>query len=99
MGFNDDELGKEWLIQRFGSLIDNQKILLPELEEKKSFNYIDDSVLESFEYNNVEALNYLIEKRHLNLDVIRQFKIGFNPSTRCVTFPVWSTNNRLVGIF
>ena len=99
LNLNDDELGKEWLIQRFGSLISKKEILLSELEEKKSFNYIDDSILESFEYNNKEALDYLIEKRHLSPDVIRKFKIGFNPCTRSITFPVWSSNNKLVGIF
>ena len=100
LNLNDDELGKEWLIQRFGQLISMSKIDLPELVINNTGpEYLDESELNKYEYNNSEALDYLINKRHLNLEVIRKFKVGYNPVNRCITFPTWSSNNRLVGVF
>lgn len=100
LGLNDDELGKEWLIQRYGYLIDNQQVDLPEIDlSNKEYRCIDDSILDKYQYNNQEALQYLINKRHLSLDIIKKFKVGFDPSCRCVTFPTWNKQGKLVGVF
>ena len=99
LGLNDDELGKEWLVQRFGSLFDQTQFELPELVLNEEETFLSDELLDQFEYNNLDALNYLIEKRHLSLDVIRQFKIGFDTKTRSITFPTRNSQGKLVGIF
>ena len=61
--------------------------------------YLDESILDTFEYNNENALNYLINKRHLSKDVIDYFKIGYNISTASITFPCRDLSGKLVGIF
>lgn len=92
------EFGKNWLVENFSSSIIEQTEYLEKIEEKKK-KYLEESVLETFEYDNEEALDYLINKRHLHKDIINKFQIGFEKSTNSVTFPCWDEHGRLVGIF
>ena len=72
---------------------------LPEIELKKEQLFLNEDVLNNFQYDNPEALRYLIDKRHLSKEVIDYFRIGFNKATSSVTFPCWNSKNKLVGIF
>ena len=92
--------GKEWLKERFGTLVDINFNYLPELQiDRTGPVYLDESILDKFDYHNHDALDYLVNKRHLDERVIEEFKIGFDIQTKCVTFPAWSSNGKLVGIF
>lgn len=94
----DVRSGEQWLIDNFSSAIIQTREYLEEIEENKK-NYLEESVLETFEYDNEEALDYLINKRHLHKDIIDLFKVGFDPSSYCVTFPCRDEHGNLVGIF
>ena len=100
LDLSDDEEGKEWLIQRFGQLLSTVEEELPELSlEKEKIKVLPEFYLNKFDENNIEALNYLVNKRHIALDVVRAFQIGFNPQTRSITFPVRSMSGDLLAVF
>jgi DNA primase len=94
----NSEFGKNWLIENFGSTFIEYTEYLPKIEPNKK-EYLDESVLNSFEYDNEDALNYLINKRHLNKEILKEFKVGFEKESNSVTFPCWDVHNNLVGIF
>lgn len=95
------EESDEWLIDNFGSSYVEEVKLIDKLEfgKRETKEYLDESILDSFEYNNDNALNYLINKRHLSKEVIDYFKIGYNLETASVTFPCRDLLGHLVGIF
>ena len=99
----DDEdftaFGEQWLVERFGTVYVDEVEYLPEIELKKEQLFLNEDVLNNFQYDNPEALRYLIDKRHLSKEVIDYFRIGFNKATSSVTFPCWNSKNKLVGIF
>lgn len=90
--------GKQWLIDNFSSSFIEETEYLEEITEPNK-NYLEESALEAFEYDNEQALDYLINKRHLNKDIIDLFKVGYEKSTNSVTFPCWDEHGKLVGIF
>lgn len=53
----------------------------------------------TYEYNNSRALDYLINTRHLSLDIIKKFKVGYEKTSDSITFPTWSRDGELIGIF
>ena len=93
-----DEFGRQWLVQNYGDTYIDEVEYLPKIEEQKK-ETLDESVLNQFEYDNQDALNYLINKRHLKKEVLEQFKIGFDKETNNVTFPCRDEHGKLVGIF
>ena len=100
LNLNDDDLGKEWLEQRFGQVLSQKTLELPELTlQTEQMNYLNSSILDTYEYDNPEALNYLINQRHLDINILHQFSIGYNAQTKSVTFPTWNSSGNLVGIF
>ena len=100
LNLNDDELGKEWLIQRFGQLYQQDTVQLEKIQfNSKKETKIDENILYTYEYNNPYALNYLLNVRHLSRDIIEKFKVGYDKNSNSVTFPTWSSNGDLVGVF
>lgn len=100
LNLNDDELGKEWLVERFGQIIDTSEFNLPEIQLNKNKEvFLNEELLNRYDYSNDKALNYLLNKRHLSSDIISKFRIGYNSKTNSITFPAWSIDNKLVGIF
>jgi len=95
----DTRWGEQWLIENFSSTFVEQKEYLEEITLEKKDTSIDESVLETFEYDNKEALEYLINKRHLNKDIVDLFQVGYDPDTTAVTFPCRDEHGKLVGIF
>lgn len=90
----DDELGKEWLSERFGNVFIETEEILPEIIlDKPKKKYLDESILDQYSY-----WHPYMEKRHLTLDVVKKFKIGYDKDNNCITFPVWDENDRLVTI-
>lgn len=98
----DEKLGKQWLLDNYGDIFVDEELALTDIDlgsTKYKYNYLDESVLDTLDYNNQEALDYLINKRHLKPEVVNYFKLGYNKDTGSITFPCWDTHNRLVGIF
>ena len=93
------KFGEQWLVERFGNVFVDEVEFLPEIQLETKKLYINEDVLNNFEYDNEDALNYLMNKRHISKDVIDYFKIGFNKTTGSITFPCWNEKNKLVGIF
>ena len=92
------EFGKKWLVERYGNTyIEEIDYLPPLIKEEKGF--LPESTLDNFEYNNKDALEYLINKRKLDKNIIDKFKIGFDKETNSVTFPCRDEHGNLVGIF
>jgi DNA primase len=94
------KFGEDWLFVNFGNeLIEEveylQEIVLDTPTKTKS---LDESFLNQFEYDNDDALKYLMNKRKLSYDVIRYFKIGYDKSDQSVTFPMWNISNKLVCV-
>ena len=95
----DIEFGRNWLIENFASSLVEYEEFLPRIEEKREKTYLDENILNGFDYDNKEALDYLLNKRHLKREILDLFKIGFEAETNSVTFPCWNEHGKLVGIF
>ena len=91
----------EWLVENFGTTYIEEVQYIEEFVygEKEEQKFLDDSILETFDYSNDKAIDYLINKRHLSKEVIDFFKIGYDADTDSVTFPVRDRLGNLVGIF
>lgn len=93
-----DYVGKKWLIENFGVRTGSNKFKLRPIQRKGvlqqlSNKYLDESILN--EYNYIHPYMY---KRKLTDDVIRNFKIGYDINTDCITFPCWDIHGNLVSI-
>ena len=91
----------EWLTEYFGTTYVDEVEYIEEFKygEKEEEQFIDESVLNKFDYNNEDALRYLIDKRHLSKEVIDYFKIGYDAENKSVTFPCRDRRGNLVGVF
>lgn len=94
----DSDLGSRWLEENFGDIIiaSSYTYFLP-LDEKKEIE-ADESILDTFDYDNDVALDYLINKRHLNKDVIKYFKVGYKKDNNSIVFPVFDEHNKFLFI-
>lgn len=93
--------GKQWLADNFGNIFVETVEYLPEIvldSKPENSQILSSSILSKFEYSNPQALDYLINKRHLTKEVIDYFKLGFDTSTSDITFPLWDSKGNLVGI-
>ena len=93
-----EEVAKQWLIDNFSDVFAEYTADLPEITLSdnifgKEIEYLDESILDKYAFYHP----YMF-KRGLTKEVINKFKIGFNKNTNSITFPIWSMNNKLVGI-
>lgn len=87
----DDEFGKEWLIQRYANIFVEHQIALPEIKlEKSQEQFLDESVLNNFAYFHPYQF-----QRKLSEEIILKYKVGYDPQTDSITFPVWDEKGRL----
>lgn len=88
----DDEFGKDWLVERFGNtIIEKELILKPiELTKTTSITKMDESFLD-----NLQSYHPYLEKRKISRDVCSKFKVKYEPSSQCVVFPVWDERGNL----
>lgn len=92
----DDEFGKQWLVDKYGNTFIEKSTFLPAIElfsKKEPKKYMDESVLNNYNY-----IHPYMFKRKLTREVISKFKIGYDKDTDCITFPVWDENGKLVTI-
>lgn len=84
----DENFGKAWLISNYGQKIDTEyfgldeiSFIQPKLVTKK---HEDDSIL-----NTYQSWHPYMEKRKLKQTICEQFKVKYDPETKCIVFPVW----------
>lgn len=87
----DNEFGKDWLIQHYGSLVSSSELKLNPISlERNKEEYLDESILDNF-----ESYHPYLEKRHLSKEVCERFKVKYDPDTSCIVFPVWDRYGKL----
>lgn len=99
LGIDD---ANDWLTEQFGTTYVSEVEYIEEFEfgkRKDDTNVLNEEVLEEFDYNNQDAIDYLVNERHLSKDVVDYFRIGYNNSTGSVTFPCRDLSGNLVGIY
>ena len=94
--FNENIMfAEDWLEERFGDTFVVVQELLPEIDlNKKSINYLDESVLDEYKYFHPYQF-----QRGLTEDVIKKFSIGSTADGKYITFPCWDEHNHLIGIY
>jgi len=88
------EVAKTWLVDYFGSQIEDS-IIIPEIsipKDEVKFQ-IDES-----ELNNYRFYHPYMWERKLSKEVVDMFSVGYDGKTDALTFPVWDDANRLVMI-
>ena len=88
------EEAKEWLIDNFSKTLTDSVISLPEItltKEKKT--YLNEDILNEYAY-----FHPYMFQRGLTENIIKKFKVGWDPKLDTITFPVWDENNNLLGI-
>lgn len=88
------EEAKEWLIDNFSKTLTDSVISLPEItltKEKKT--YLNEDILNEYAY-----LHPYMFQRGLTENIIKKFKVGWDPNLDTITFPVWDENSNLLGI-
>lgn len=92
---SDENFGKQWLLDRFGTNYSENIRYLPKIELNKkvdkSQSYLDESILDKYSY-----YHPYMWKRKLSKEIVDTFRIGFDKTTNMITFPVWDYNNNLV---
>lgn len=87
----DDEFGKEWLIQRYSNIFIEKQTYLPEIQiGKPKETALDESILDQFAYFHPYQF-----QRKLSQEIILKYKVGYDKETDSITFPVWDEHNRL----
>lgn len=87
----DDEFGKEWLVQRYSNIFIEKQTYLPEIQiGKPKETALDESILNQFAYFHPYQF-----QRKLSQEIILKYKVGYDKETDSITFPVWDEHNRL----
>lgn len=87
----DDEFGKEWLVQRYSNIFIEKQTYLPEIQiSKPKETALDESILDQFAYFHPYQF-----QRKLSQEVILKYRVGYDKETDSITFPVWDEHNRL----
>ena len=87
----DDEFGKEWLVQRYSNIFIEKQTYLPEIQiGKPKETVLDESILDQFAYFHPYQF-----QRKLSKEIILRYKVGYDKETDSITFPVWDEHNRL----
>lgn len=86
-----EEFGKEWLVERFGDIFVEYEEQLTDisLEPEKEL-FLDEAILENYNY-----YHPYMWKRGLSQEVVDRFKVGYNPKSNALTFPVWDIKGNL----
>ncbi len=88
----DDEFGKEWLLNRFGNtIVKDINYISPIIKQKNTNKILDENILDSYQ-------NYhpYMTQRKLTKEIILKFKIKYDPVTKNIIFPVWDEHNKLI---
>lgn len=87
----DDEYGKEWLVQRYANIFIQKETILPEIQLKPAKEpVLDESILNQFAYFHPYQF-----QRKLTEETILKYRVGYDKESDSITFPVWDEHNRL----
>jgi len=89
-----DEWAEKWLIENYSDgIIETELLDLPEIniKAKPTKQILDESILDTF-----ESFHPYMIQRKLSKRIIELFKIKYDPKTKCIVFPVYDENNKLV---
>ena len=87
----DEEFGKEWLVERFGdTFVTYEKVLTDIVLDTPKENFLDESILDEYCY-----YHPYMWKRKLSKEIVDLFKVGYNPKSQSLTFPIWDDKGRL----
>ena len=88
-----DDFGKQWLIERFGTLYVNRALNLQEIElsNQSHIKTLDASKLQ--EMQNFHP--YMIQRK-LSPEICEKFSVKYDTVSKCLVFPVWDEKNNLV---
>lgn len=86
----NEEYGENWLLSNYASDYIKRDLILPKIEKKKEETFLDESVLDKF-----ESYHPYMTQRKLTDEVIKMFKIKYDPDTQCIVFPVRDRYGRL----
>ena len=89
---SDESFGEDWLVERFGSSILDRGVDLSnfDIRNTSDITYLDESVLDS-----MQSYHPYMDKRKLSRKVCEAFKVKYEPSTKCIVFPVYDEHNKL----
>ena len=93
---SDPEFGTEWLLERFGVPYSENTRLLPEIiinKPKRKVDVIDESILQRYNF-----YHPYMWQRKLTKQVVDTFRVGYDPNTQMLSFPIWDEYDRLVLI-
>ena len=89
---SDETFGDQWLIDNFGNIFVERYQNLPEINlEKKKKEYLDESILNEYNYYHP----YMF-KRKISQSILDKFKIGYDKKKEMIVFPIWDEHNNLV---
>lgn len=87
----NDEFGKDWLVERFGDIfVRYEEVLTDIVLDTPKETFLDESVLDEYCY-----YHPYMWKRKLSKEVVDLFKVGYNPKSQSLTFPIWDERGRL----
>jgi DNA primase len=85
---------KEFLKKRFFNAFKVESFL-PEIQlaDDSDYNIIDEEILKKYSFYHP----YMWERK-LDKNIVDEFKVGYDPNTKALTFPVWDERGNLVLI-
>jgi len=87
----DENFGKQWLLDHYGNIFVERKIILPEITlTKEKDKILDESILDTMQ----EYHPYMLTRK-LDLNICKQFKVKYDPKSECLVFPVYDEHNKL----
>lgn len=87
--------GEQWLIERFGNILLQKNVLLPEIKldnSPKQVRGLSEEALAQYDY-----YHPYMYQRGLTKEVIDTFRVGYDSKRDAITFPVW--DDRGVPLF
>ena len=91
----DEELGEDWVDERFANVFADKTYYIAPLKEpeKQKRVCLDEGILAKYNF-----FHPYMFQRGLDKNVIQTFRVGYDPETDCLTFPVWDDRGNLVAI-
>lgn len=91
----DLQFGESWLIDRFCNTFVETEIQLPNFiqEPKQGNKVLDEAILQEYDF-----YHPYMWKRKLTKEVVDKFRVGYDKSSRAITFPVYDEKHNLVMV-
>lgn len=87
----DDEFGKDWLVERFGNTLVEKQLQLTSINlDTQREQFMDESILDSF-----QSYHPYMDIRKLSKKICETFQVKYDTHTQCLVFPVRDERGRL----